>query len=313
MKKHLFANNVGEKYNYDRPPTRGPVVAITKYADVQAVMNNPSFAAPYVINGQAVLPGFGCVAISSLDMSNLLKGSLRRYLATFNRPDLNMKDTNTIRQAFLAGATPRKHIEFFGKVIYDSSGAALPTTDIQRSNRLDDCSTHHAEVLYSPWNQRNQGQYRQGRHQPSPSSLYLDIRCTLTFISQSPPPKRVSQIGLPLKTAAKPVGSYYEQELQEKLWTIYDYIFISDSPFINDQANNVRLRDSAKAHAAEFRDHVLRHFDTVGGSMVCCIKYSFRKSLNMVPVCCSRSHRSHHEVPVGPADRRSGLAQTPSD
>lgn len=77
------------------------------------------------------------------------------------------------------------------------------------------------------------------------------------------------KIGLPLKTASHPVGTYFETQLQEKLTSIYDYIFVEGTPFVNDSAYKITRRELARRDAAELADEVKRHLGGIGGGKVC--------------------------------------------
>lgn len=68
-------------------------------------------------------------------------GLVHRYLTTFNRPDENAKDVTLIRQAFLAGASRRRHVDFFARTsaqLIAEKSYGLPGTLASRVNIVRD-------------------------------------------------------------------------------------------------------------------------------------------------------------------------------
>ncbi|KAG8990745.1 hypothetical protein FRB94_013112 [Tulasnella sp. JGI-2019a] len=122
IKKYLTEIGIADKYNYDRPPSRTPMVALKSYADTQAALSNRYLAAPLAFRAQDILPGYG-------------------YLATYNRPDQNAADIKLIRSAFTAGPAARKHVDFFTRktleLLKDRS-YVLPGTTATRINIVKD-------------------------------------------------------------------------------------------------------------------------------------------------------------------------------
>ncbi|KAG8883882.1 hypothetical protein FRB97_005720 [Tulasnella sp. 331] len=152
------------------------------------------------------------------------------YLATFNRPDQNAADIKLIRQAFTAGAAARKHVDFFGRKTLELLK--------ERSFVLPGTGASRINIVKDVINM-------------------LPVHFVASHV-----------IGLAVKSPDHPTGSYYEEELREKLQSISDYIFIEGTPFTSDLAFQITRKDQARKDVADLISHVHHHFDSLGGGRI---------------------------------------------
>ena len=57
MKKVLNELGLAEKYSFEKPPKRTPIVPITGYDEAKAILSSPSFKTVYPDNAELVIPG----------------------------------------------------------------------------------------------------------------------------------------------------------------------------------------------------------------------------------------------------------------